>query len=82
MLVPTLVFFSNMENEAPGPLREGGKLEWFLGWLREVFLPGQAKDPLSSQLLELMRVNPDRNIFSINVELTSTFLLYRGLVHY
>ena len=25
---------------------------------------------------------PDRNIFSINVELTSTFLLYRGLVHH
>jgi len=30
--------------------------------------------------LELTRVNPDRNIFSINVELTSTFLLYRS--HY
>ena len=29
---------------------------------------------------ELTRVN--RNIFSINVELTSTFLLYRGLVHH
>ena len=29
--------------------------------------------------LELTRVNPDRNIFSINVELTSTFLLYRVL---
>ena len=27
--------------------------------------------------LELMRVNPDRNIFSINVD-----LLYRGLVHH
>ena len=33
-------------------------------------------------LLKLTRVNPDRNIFSINVELTSTFLLYRGLVHH
>ena len=32
--------------------------------------------------LELTRVNPNRNIFSINVELTSTFLLYRGLVHH
>ena len=32
--------------------------------------------------LILTRVNPDRNIFSINVELTSTFLLYRGLVYY
>ena len=26
--------------------------------------------------LELTRVNPDRNIFSINAELTSTFILY------
>ena len=26
-------------------------------------------------------VRTDQNIFSINVELTSTFLLYRGLVH-
>ena len=32
--------------------------------------------------LELTRVNPDRNIVSINVELISTFLLYRGLVHH
>ena len=32
--------------------------------------------------LELTRVNPDRNIFSINVELTTTFLLYRGFVHH
>ena len=32
--------------------------------------------------LERTRVNPDRNIFSINVELTSTFSLYWGLVHY
>ena len=24
------------------------------------------------------RVNPDRNIFTINVEQTSTFLVYRG----
>ena len=30
--------------------------------------------------LELTRVNLDRNIFLINVVLTSTFLLYRGLV--
>ena len=32
--------------------------------------------------LELTRVNQDRNIFSLNVELMSTFLLYRGLVHH
>ena len=32
--------------------------------------------------LELTRVNPDRNIFSINVKLTSTFLHCRGLVHH
>ena len=30
--------------------------------------------------LELTKVNPDRNIFSINVELTSPFFLYRGVV--
>ena len=39
-----------MENEASGPSRQGGKPEWFLGWLQEVFLPSQAKDPISSQL--------------------------------
>ena len=36
---------------------------------------------VKKQSQELTRVNSDRNIFSINVELTSTFLLYRGLVH-
>ena len=37
---------------------------------------------MKKQSQELTRVNPDRNIFSINVGLTSTFLLYRGLVHH
>ena len=37
---------------------------------------------MKKQSRELTRVKPDRNIFSINVELTSTFLLYRGLVHH
>ena len=37
---------------------------------------------VKKQSQELTRVNPDRNIFSINVELASTFLLYRGLVHH
>ena len=37
---------------------------------------------VKKQSQELTRVNPDRNIFSINVELTSTVLLYRGLVHH
>ena len=37
---------------------------------------------VKKQSQELTRVNPDRNIFSINVELISTFLLYRGLVHH
>ena len=37
---------------------------------------------VKKQSQELTRVNPDRNIFSINLELTSTFLLYRGLVHH
>ena len=39
-----------MENDSPGPSLGGGKPDWFLGWLREVFLPAEAKDPLSSQL--------------------------------
>ena len=37
---------------------------------------------MKKQSQELTRVNPDQNIFSINVELTSAFLLYRGLVHH
>ena len=37
---------------------------------------------VKKQSQELTRVNPDRNIFSLIVELTSTFLLYRGLVHH
>ena len=37
---------------------------------------------VKKQSQKLTRVNPDRNIFSINVELTSTFLLYKGLVHH
>ena len=37
---------------------------------------------LAETISKLTRVNPDRNIFSINVELTSTFLRYRGLVHH
>ena len=37
---------------------------------------------VKKQSQELTRVNPDRNIFPINVELTSTFLLFRGLVHH
>ena len=37
---------------------------------------------VTKQAQELTKFNPGRNIFSINVELTSTFLLYRGLVHH
>ena len=37
---------------------------------------------VKKQSQELTRVNPDRNIFTINVELTSTFLLYTGLVNH
>ena len=33
-------------------------------------------------ILMVVIVRTDRNIFSINVELTSSFLLYRGLVHH
>ena len=37
---------------------------------------------VKKQSQELTRVNPDRNIFLINVEIKYTFLLYRGLVHH
>ena len=50
---------------------------WDLEYVNSLFLIFVKK-----QSQELTRVNPDRNIFSINVELTSTFLLYRGLVHH
>ena len=38
-----------MENEAPEQLRNGGRPDWFLTWLREVFLPA-SKDPVASQI--------------------------------
>ena len=38
-----------MENEAPGPSRNGGRPDWFLTWLREVFLPA-SKDPVALQI--------------------------------
>ena len=50
--------------------------------IRQWTLTGWEDKNVKKQSQELTRVNPDRNIFSINVELTSTFLLYRGLVHH
>ena len=38
-----------MENEALGPSWNGGRLDWFLTWLWEVFLPA-FKDPVASQI--------------------------------
>ena len=38
-----------MEAEAPGQSGQGGRPDWFLRWLREVFLPA-SKDPVASQL--------------------------------
>ena len=37
-----------MENDAPNP-RDGGRPDWFLSWLREVFLLA-SKDPIPSQI--------------------------------
>ncbi len=38
-----------MDNDAPEQVGPGGKPEWFLGWLREVFLPA-TKNPLAEQI--------------------------------
>ena len=38
-----------MDNEAPEQRGQGAKPEWFLGWLREVFLPA-SRNPLAEQL--------------------------------
>ena len=38
-----------MEDEAQGPSGQGGRPDWFLRWLREVFLPA-SKDPVASQI--------------------------------
>ena len=38
-----------MDNEAPEQRGQGAKPDWFLGWLREVFLPA-SRNPLAEQL--------------------------------
>ena len=38
-----------MDNDAPEQRGAGAKPDWFLGWLREVFLPA-SKDPLAAQI--------------------------------
>lgn len=38
-----------MENNAQGPSRNGGRPDWFLTWLREVFLLA-SEDPVTSQI--------------------------------
>ena len=38
-----------MENDAPAQPRPGGRPDWFLSWLREVFLPAYG-DPVASQI--------------------------------
>ena len=38
-----------MENDAPEQPRNGGRPDWFLTWLWEVFLPA-SKDPVASQI--------------------------------
>ena len=38
-----------MEKEAPGPSQNGGRPDWFLTWLWEVFLPA-SRDPVALQI--------------------------------
>ena len=38
-----------MDNDGQGPSRNAGKPEWFINWLKEVFLPA-SKDPVDSQI--------------------------------
>ena len=38
-----------MDNNGQGPSRNAGKPDWFLNWLKEVFLP-VSKDPVTTQL--------------------------------
>ena len=64
-----------MEGDAPGLSGGGGRLDWFLSWLQEVFLPAKAKDPLSSQLetfQDAVDKLPDIEE-SVKKTLTSTF---------
>ena len=44
-----LLFFHRMDNDGQGPSRNAGKPDWFLTWLKEVFLPA-SKDPVASQI--------------------------------
>ena len=38
-----------MENDVPEQRGPGGRPDWFLNWLKEVFLPA-SRDPLASQI--------------------------------
>ena len=38
-----------MDSDGQGPSRNAGKPDWFLHWLKEVFLP-ESKDPIKSQV--------------------------------
>ncbi len=66
-----------MDNNIAGPSREGGgKPEWFLGWLKEVFLPSLPKDPLSFQIevfTDAVEKLPDLED-SVKQTLTTTFV--------
>ena len=66
-----------MDNNVAGPSREGGgKPEWFLGWLKEVFLPSLPKDPLSFQIevfTDAVEKLPDLED-SVKQTLTTTFV--------
>ena len=38
-----------MDGDGQGPSRNAGKPDWFLHWLKEVFLPA-SRDPIKSQV--------------------------------
>ena len=38
-----------MDSDGQGPSRNAGKPDWFLHWLKEVFLPA-SRDPIKSQV--------------------------------
>ena len=61
-----------MENDSQGPSRNAGKPDWFLTWLKEVFLPA-SKDPVALIGLfeDAMEKIPDIND-AVRVSLTNT----------
>ena len=47
LLIAILYPFRRMDSDGQGPSRNAGKPDWFLHWLKEVFLPA-SRDPIKS----------------------------------